>query len=293
MDNQRNYSQRSMPVPLSGGPSATYAEPMRPQRSAAFFDLDKTIISRSSTLAFSRSFFDHGLLSRRTLMRSLYANVMFGLRGADADQIERLRAVLTEIVAGWPIETVRQSVAETLHSVIAPIVFAEAIELIDHHHHAGRDVVIVSASGSSLVEPIGELLGVDRVIATHLVEQDGCYTGEIDFYAFGPHKADAIRDLAIECDYDLTDSYAYSDSQTDLPMLECVGHPYAVNPDRLLRTAAIERGWPILEFARPTAIETRNGFEPRTGVAAAALLAATGVGAAAVVAARHHASTRS
>jgi len=245
-------------------------------RSAAFFDLDKTIIAKSSTLAFSKPFFEGGLLSRRAVLRSAYAQFMFSVSGADHDQLEKMRAYLTQMVAGWDVEVVRQSVNETLHSIIDPIVFDEAVELIEHHQAAGRDVVIVSASGmivsasgTEVVEPIGEMLGVDHVIATTLVEKDGRYTGDVDFYAYGPNKAKAMEQLAAERGYDLAESYAYSDSETDAPMLAAVGHPFAVNPDKTLRRMAEENGWPILTFARPVALRRRLGLETRVGKAAA------------------------
>jgi HAD superfamily hydrolase (TIGR01490 family) len=248
-------------------------------RSAAFFDLDKTIIAKSSTLAFSKPFFEGGLLSRRAVLRSAYAQFMFSINGADHDQLEKMRAYLTQMVAGWDVEVVRQSVGETLHSIIDPIVFDEAVELIEQHQAAGRDVVIVSASGTEVVEPIGEMLGVDHVIATTLVVKDGRYTGDVDFYAYGPNKAKAMETLAAERGYDLSESYAYSDSETDAPMLAAVGHPFAVNPDKTLRRMADENGWPILIFARPVALRRRLGLDTRVGKAAAVAVVAGAVSA--------------
>src|SRR5205085_2833133 len=116
-----------------------------------------------------------------------------------------------------------------------PLVYDEAVQLIEEHHAAGRDVVIVSSSGTDVVEPIGAMLGADRVVATRLEIVDGKYTGEIGYYAYAQEKANAILDLAEARGYDLAACYAYSDSSTDIPMLEVVGHPYAVNPDRELR----------------------------------------------------------
>lgn len=232
-------------TPLSGG------------RTAAFFDLDKTIIAKSSTLAFSRPFYRGGLISRRSVLRSSYAQFVYLVGGADHDQMERMRAYLSSLVAGWDVQAVRDIVAETLHHIVDPIVYDEAVELIEEHHTAGRDVVIVSSSGSEVVEPIGSLLGADRVIATRMVIEDGRYSGEIDFYAYAEHKAAAIRELAESEGYDLERSYAYSDSATDTPMLEEVGHPYAVNPDRALRRTATERGWPVLVFSKPVALRKR------------------------------------
>jgi len=252
-------------------------------RSAAFFDLDKTIIARSSTLAFSKHFYDSGLINRRSVLRSAYAQFMFALQGADEAQMEKMRAYLTSLVEGWDVETVRQVVAETLHTVVDPLVYVEAVDLIAAHHAAGRDVVIVSASGSEVVEPIGAMLDADHVIATELVEEDGHYTGEIALYAYGENKATAIRELAEEQGYDLAESYAYSDSETDVPMLAEVGHPYVVNPDKALRRLALEEGWPVLEFGQPVTLKSRVSLESTgskvavAGLAAAAMSAAAGV----------------
>ena len=232
-------------------------------RPAAFFDLDKTIIARSSTLAFSRAFFEGGLITRRSALRSAYAQFIFGRSGADHDQMERMRAYLSSCALGWPVDTVREIVAETLHTIVDPMVYDEAVGLIEEHRAAGRDVVIVSTSGAEVVVPIGEMLGVDHVIATQMVVEDGRYTGEIAFYAFGANKAAAIRELAAERGYDLAHSYGYSDSETDLPLLEAVGRPSLVNADRTLRRVAIERGWPILRFTTPVALRRRVGIRPR------------------------------
>ena len=251
---------------------------MNHAKSAAFFDLDKTIIAKSSTLAFSKPFFDGGLLSRRAVLRSAYAQFVFAVSGADHDQLEKMRAYLTEMVKGWDVEVVRQSVAETLHTIIDPLVYDEAVHLIEQHREEGRDIIIVSASGAEVVEPIGAMLGADHVIATKLSEEHGRYTGEIEFYAYGGNKAKAIVALAKERDYDLLDSYAYSDSETDAPMLGVVGHPFAVNPDKSLRKIATDNHWPILTFARPVALRPRLGLDTRAGkvAAASAIIGAVG-----------------
>ena len=226
-------------------------------RPAAFFDLDKTIIAKSSTLAFTKPFQAGGLISRRAVLRSAYAQFVYHVGGADHDQMEKMREFLSSLSSGWDVQTVRDIVAETLHHVVDPLVFDEAVSLIEEHHLAGRDVIIVSASGSEVVGPIGDLLGADGVVATQMRIVDGRYTGEIDYYAYGANKALALERLAEEHGYDLSRSYAYSDSITDIHMLEVVGHPYAVNPDRDLRREALARGWPVLVFTRPVALRSR------------------------------------
>ena len=251
-----------------------------PAATAAFFDLDKTVIARSSTFAFSRPLYQGGLINRRAVLRSAYAHVVFLLAGADHDQMERMRQYLSSMVAGWDVQQVREIVAETLVDLIQPSVYREAVALIDEHHAAGRDVVIVSASGAELVEPIAGMLDADDVIATRMVVEDGRYTGEVGFYSYGENKAAAIRDLAAARGYRLEDSYAYSDSFTDIPMLAAVGHPVAVNPDRSLRREAATRGWPVLDFTQPAPLRRRlPGQDAPPVTMAAVALGATAVSA--------------
>jgi HAD superfamily hydrolase (TIGR01490 family) len=256
-------------------------------RPAAFFDLDKTIIAKSSTLAFSRSFYAGGLISRGSVLRSAYAQFVYLVGGADHDQMEKMREFLSDLCAGWDVQTVRDIVADTLHNIVDPLVFDEAVSLIEEHRLAGRDVIIVSASGTEVVEPIGEMLGADGVIATRMEIEDGKYTGGISYYAYAENKATAIIELAEAKGYDLERSYAYSDSATDVHMLEIVGHPYAVNPDRELRRQATSRGWPILVFNKPVALRTRVRLPSgKPTLAALALGTAAAVGGAIYLGAR-------
>ena len=176
---------------------------MTAARAAAFFDLDKTVIAKSSTLAFSKPFYRGGLVNRRAVLKSSFAQFVYLLQGADEDSMDRMRDYLKALCAGWPVEQVNAIVAETLHELIDPMVYAEAVALFDKHHADGLDVVIVSSSGEEVVGPIGAMLGVDHVVATRMVVEDGRYTGEIAFYAYGEGKAEAIRELAEQRGYDL------------------------------------------------------------------------------------------
>ncbi|ORV28606.1 inhibition of morphological differentiation protein [Mycolicibacterium confluentis] len=247
-----------------------------PQRTAAFFDLDKTVIAKSSTLAFSKPFFAQGLLNRRTVLKSSYAQFVFLMSGADHDQMDRMRSYVTSMCAGWDVEQVKAVVAETLDEIMTPLVFAEAANLIADHKLCGRDVVIVSASGEEVVAPIARALGATHAMATRMVVEDGKYTGDIAFYCFGENKAQAVRELAAREGYALEHCYAYSDSITDIPMLELVGNPAVVNPDRTLRKEAAGRDWPVLTFSNPVSL--RDRLPAPTG-AAVATTAAVGVSA--------------
>jgi HAD superfamily hydrolase (TIGR01490 family) len=238
---------------------------------AAFFDLDKTVISKSSTLAFGRPFYQHGLISKSDALRTAACQLVFRVAGANHGQMERIRDWVGELTRGWPVERVTDIVARYLDELILPYIYAEARALIAEHRGAGQDVIIVSSSGHEVVDPIARLLGADSVIATRMQVAGGRYTGEVEFYAYGEAKAARVRELAAERGYRLADCYAYSDSVTDLPLLQVVGHPHAVNPDRSLRRIAGQRGWPVLEFRPHTQgneAPAQGGESPANGQAA-------------------------
>ena len=246
---------------------------------AAFFDLDKTVIAKASMVAFGRPLYREGLISRTLVLRSLWGQLVYMHLGASEEKLARMRESVLALTKGWDQSKIRSVVAETLEAVVEPIIYSEAADLIEEHRAAGRLVVIISASPSEIVEPLGRYLDVDRVIASEAsVDEDGRYSGEMSFYAYGPHKAEAMRSLAAELGIDLEASYAYSDSATDIPMLEAVGHPVVVNPDRSLARWADEKGWEVRRFVRPVRLRDRFRVPtppPRqTAVAGAGLVGA-------------------
>lgn len=246
---------------------------------AAFFDLDKTIIAKSSTLAFSKPLFRAGLLTRASLLKAAIAQTYYQMFGADHDQLERVRQELGELTRGWKQEEVLGLVEETVEEVVAPLVYAEALAIIDEHVRAGRRVVVISSGPLEIVQPLCRYLGLSQIIATlPEVDDEGRYTGGIEFYAYGEGKAQAIREMAEREALALADSFAYSDSITDRPMLEAVGHPVAVNPDRELRALAEERDWQVLEFEREVPVRSVPGPVPViSGAVAGGLVAALGI----------------
>lgn len=250
---------------------------------AAFFDLDKTVVAKSSTLAFSRGFYREGLLSPAAALKAAYAQLAYQLLGANEERMERSRVALLSLTRGWDAGRVQRLVRETLQEVIDPLVYEEALDLFEEHRRAGRRLYLVSSSGVEVVRPLAEYLGVPHVIATRAgIDAEGRYDGTLDFYCYGPAKADAIREEAAQHGLDLDASYAYSDSITDLPMLEAVGHPVAVNPDRELRAVARARGWELRDFSNPVALRRRLSQIPRppgevlAGAGALSLLALAG-----------------
>jgi HAD superfamily hydrolase (TIGR01490 family) len=217
--------------------------------SVAFFDLDKTIIAKSSTLAFTRPMFKAGLLSGSTLAKAGIAQAYYQAFGADHHQMERAKEELSAVTRGWDRGEIEELVTETVDQVVTPLVYAEALAIMEEHRGAGRRVVVISASPEEIVRPLCRYLGIDEIIATRAeVDDEDKYTGELELYAYGPGKAKAIREMAEAENIDLSASYAYSDSITDLPMLEAVGHPVVVNPDAELAAVAEERGWEVRRF---------------------------------------------
>ena len=264
------------PVPVSYGPLE-----------AAFFDLDKTVIAKASMVAFGRPFYHGGLINRRTVLRALYGELVYLHLGASEQKLNRIRESVLRLIKGWHRDRVCEIVAEAIEAIVEPIIFAEAADLIDWHHEQGRLVVIVSASPEEIVTPLSRFLGADDCIASKArVDDEGRYTGTMQFYAFGPFKAEAMDVLAAERGIDLAASYAYTDSYTDLPMLEAVGHPVAVNPDRVLNRYAREHEFEVLHFSQTVSLWSRvrdriGAVPPRPAIAVSAGAVALGVGAAA------------
>src|SRR3954470_17751800 len=225
---------------------------------AAFFDLDKTVIAKASMMAFGRPFMREGLVRRRTVLRGAYAHVVYLHLGASEQKLARIRESVLRLTRGWDQSRVRSIVAETMEEVINPIIYKEAAELITEHKAAGRRVFIVSAAPEEIVNPLAKFLGVDESISSRAeVDAEGRYTGAMEVYAYGPYKAEIMRQLAEDEGLDMSASFAYSDSYTDLPMLEAVGHPVAVNPDRVLLKVARERGWEVRSFDHPVRLRDR------------------------------------
>ncbi len=245
----------------------------------AFFDLDKTLISRSSVLALAGPLREAGLIRWSDVLHSFYTQATFVLGTADHDEMERLRRYISGVMTGWSVDRVERVIGERVAEVVGPLVYPEAVDLIDRHHAGGDAVVMVTSTGVELARPIGRLLGVDEVIGTRMEIVGGHYTGEIDDYMYADRKAEAIAEYAAAHGVDLADCSAYSDSATDEPMLAAVGHPYATNPDHDLLAVARRNGWPVLSF-RPISPErsVRAAGTAAIVLAGAAAIAAVGVG---------------
>jgi HAD superfamily hydrolase (TIGR01490 family) len=213
---------------------------------AAFFDLDRTLLRRSSALALAPTFRERGLISRRQMARAAVWQLMFMLRGASAETVKRAAEGGLLVLRGYSPREMQELVVDSMERVLKPLVYAESLDLIELHRERGEPVYIVSATLQEIVQVIADDLGFDGALGSIVEVEDGKYTGRATRSLHAEGKARCIRELG----YDLDASTAYSDSHTDLPFLEAVGHPVVVNPDRKLRRIAAERGWPVLEFGR-------------------------------------------
>jgi HAD superfamily hydrolase (TIGR01490 family) len=221
----------------------------RLSRSAAFFDLDRTLIKRSSVLALAPSFRKRGLISRVGLVKSAFWQVLFVLRGVSAERVRSAAEDGMKILNGFSVAEMESLVGDAMETVLRPLVYAEPMNLVEQHRARGDKVYIVSATLQEIVQHIADDLGFDGAIGSTCEIVDGVYTGRSLRAAHGEGKAEAVRGLAAEEGLDLTTSTAYSDSYSDVPFLEVVGNPVAANPDRKLRRIAHERGWPVVDFA--------------------------------------------
>src|SRR5438128_3852603 len=230
-------------------PATTGGPYTRPVAAAAFFDLDRTLLRRSSALALAGSFRDRGLISRRQLAKAALMQLLFVARGADASAVQRVAEDGLRILKGFTPDEMRELVASALEPVLKPLVYREPLALARAHKERGEGVYIVSAALQEIVDALASELDFDGALGTVCEVENGVYTGHSVRALHHVAKALAVRELAHEKGLDLAACTAYSDSASDLPFLELVGHPVAVNPDRDLRRIAADRGWPVLEVS--------------------------------------------
>jgi HAD superfamily hydrolase (TIGR01490 family) len=215
---------------------------------AAFFDLDKTLMEGSSALHFGRAAYRAGLVSRRQLASDAWANVRFRLHGSTDQGTDELRERILASIAGQRVVDLARMGPDVLTGIL-PLIYREVLEEAYGHQDAGRRVFIVTAASQELAEVLASVLVLDGGIGMRSEVRDGVYTGKsAGPFTYREGKAVAIRELAESEGIDLSESYAYSDSESDLPMMRAVGHPVAVNPDRVLERVAREEGWRIMRF---------------------------------------------
>ncbi|HSK49616.1 MAG TPA: HAD-IB family hydrolase [Solirubrobacterales bacterium] len=220
-------------------------------RGAAFFDLDKTLMAGSSGMQFARVATRQGIVSRRQLASWAVEHLRYRLRGTTDERTAEVLKVARELIAGVPERTIERMGPEVMAAVL-PRVYPQMLDEVHAHQDAGRPCFIVSAAGNGVVESLATVLGMEGGIGTRYeVDAEGSFTGRLDGpFVYGPGKVEAIEAFAAEHEIDLAESYAYSDSLSDLPMLRAVGNPVAVNPDPPLTAIAREEDWQVLRFER-------------------------------------------
>src|SRR5918999_1722746 len=217
-------------------------------RGAAFFDLDKTLIEGSSALHFARAAYRHGMLSRRQVVRDGWANLKFRIQGSTDQSTDVLRGRILDAIAGQRVVDLQRLGPDVLAGIL-PLLYREMLEEAFAHQDAGRPAYIVTAASQELADVLAHVLTFDGGIGMRSEVRDGVYTGKpAGPFTYRDGKAEAIREIAEREGIDLTESYAYSDSESDLPMMRAVGHPVAVNPDRALERVARQEGWRIMRF---------------------------------------------
>jgi HAD superfamily hydrolase (TIGR01490 family) len=231
--------------PAGSGPDADG----RP--AAAFFDLDKTLIQGSSAFQFGRAAYRAGLLGRRQLFADAIANIQFRLHGATDEDSLALRDRISASLEGTRVKDLERLGADVLAGIL-PKHYPQMLDIAHEHQDAGRRAYIVTAASQELAEILAQVMALDGAIGSNLSEVvDGVFTGKpVGLFIYRAQKAQAIEELAEREGIDLSASYAYSDSESDLPMLRAVGHPVAVNPDAALGRIARQEGWPVLHFDR-------------------------------------------
>ncbi len=216
--------------------------------SAACFDLDRTFIRRSSALALAGAFREHGIINRRQFMKAGLWQLVFAARGLGEQGVRDGIADGVALLRGVRAADVEQLAAEAVDPVLRPLVYDEALQLADEHRARGEHVYLVTASLQEIVAPFAQALGLDGALGTvGELDDEGRYTGRVVRACHGAAKAEALSEIE---GIDLAMSTAYTDGVADLALLEAVGNPVVVNPDRALRRIAAERGWLVLDFRR-------------------------------------------
>jgi HAD superfamily hydrolase (TIGR01490 family) len=228
----------------------TPVPPEAAERGAAFFDLDRTLMAGSSAFQWARASYQAGLLTRRQIASDAWANVRFRLQGSTDEGTEELRLRVAKAIEGVRVRDLQRLAPRVLEGVL-PRLYPQMLEVAYAHQDGGRPVYICTAAGQEIAEMLAYVCAFDGGIGSVSEIADGVYTGRPGGpFTYREGKAEAIRLLAEGRGIDLEASYAYSDSESDLPMLELVGHPVVVNPDRALEQIARERDWEVMRFER-------------------------------------------
>jgi HAD superfamily hydrolase (TIGR01490 family) len=224
------------------------APPHDPARGAAFFDLDKTLMAGSSGIFFARAAYETGMISRRRLARDVYENLRFRLRGSTDDRADDVRRRVGEMIAGVRVRDLERLSPRVLSGVL-PRLYPQMLERAYAHQDAGLPVYILTAASQEMADLLARVLTFDGGLGSRSEVVDGRYTGRpAGPFNYREGKVLSMREVAEREGIDLELSYAYSDSESDLPMLRAVGHAVVVNPDPPLRRIAAEEAWEVVEL---------------------------------------------
>lgn len=220
------------------------------QQRAAFFDVDRTLIPGSSLFLMARGLYERDMFRVRDMVRFGWGQMMFRLRGEQQRGMDRSRESTLAFVAGRSQRELMSWGREIAEDQILPRVYRDIVQVIDGHRERGDLTFLVTAAPIELAETLARHLDMTGAIATvSEVDDQGYYTGRlVGAIMHGPEKAKAVAETAAELSIDLAECAAYSDSMNDLPLLESVGYPHAVNPEGELKRIAFARGWPIHEL---------------------------------------------
>lgn len=218
-------------------------------RAAAFFDLDRTLMAGSSGQSWARAARRAGLIDRRQLARWALDHLRFRIRGSTDEATEKVLAEVKALLQGVPERDLARLAPEVLAGIL-PRIYPQMLEEVHAHQDVGRSTFIVSAAGDEIVKLIAHVLGMEGGVGTaYALDAQGRFSGELaGTFMYGEGKMEGVRRFADEHDIDLAESWAYSDSVSDLPMLRAVGNPVVVNPDAKLFKIARDGDWRVMRF---------------------------------------------
>ena len=224
---------------------------LTPKR-VAFFDVDNTLMRGSSLFFLSKGMYQRGFFTKKDISNFVMANLRYRLSGVEnKEEIAKIQGAACEFFRGHDAAVIEKMGIEVYDEYVSPALWQGTIEIANNHLDQDEEVWLVTATPKDLADLIAKRLGFTGALGTVAEVKDGVYTGKlIGQLLHGPNKAIAVRLLAEEQGLDLENSYAYSDSHHDIPLLEAVGNPRAINPDTLLQIHAINAHWPIYDFRR-------------------------------------------
>jgi HAD superfamily hydrolase (TIGR01490 family) len=219
---------------------------------AAFFDVDNTLIRGSVIYFLGRGMYQRGYFTKKDISRFVLANLRFRLTGKEnKDEIQRFQDAATDFIGGHNVKDIEAIAQEIYDEYVSPAMWQGTIDIAQSLVAEGIEVYLVTAAPEDMAVLIAQRLGLTGALGSKAEIKDGTYTGQMNgALLHGKEKAVAVTQLAKEKGFNLKDCLAFSDSNNDLPLLLCVGHPSAINPDALLGLRAMAEGWPIHDFRK-------------------------------------------